>query len=261
MTILGYETGEILAKAAMTSDFELVGDIPNQVLVDQMEIERRSMDIRPGMNRKYSPLGYQAATGMQSNGGRYLFDTWENVCDYARFTSEELEFEPGVKFWDRDIFGPVDRHVWKVIGAHDFTPLATTHHVNRFERWTFNGDNPEQLLTRIWPTVRKHAEKHGLAAVWLMYQPDEKQIAILSVACKVEGDQPLDVATRSIDRLAIMPSAEPLLPLDLNVEKIFDRTTPILTMWLPLSRHLHGEPSAYPMSPPFAQPQVAPQRV
>lgn len=117
MTILGYETGEILAKAAMTSDFELVGDIPNQVLVDQMEIERRSMDIRPGMNRKYSPLGFHAATGAQINGGRYLFDTWENVSDYARFTSEELEFEAGVKFWDRDIFGPVDRHIWKVIGA------------------------------------------------------------------------------------------------------------------------------------------------
>src|SRR5882757_10728613 len=70
--------------------------------------------------RRFDPV-----TGVHQIGGRYLFETWENVTDYLRFTSEELELEPGVKFWDRPFFIGVDKHAWHVIGAHDFTPMAT----------------------------------------------------------------------------------------------------------------------------------------
>ncbi|MFE2945075.1 hypothetical protein ACFXKG_39495 [Streptomyces sp. NPDC059255] len=31
-------------------------------------------------------------------------------------------------------------------GAHDITPLATTHHVNYFERWTYDGDAAHAVL-------------------------------------------------------------------------------------------------------------------
>ncbi|MYT29655.1 MULTISPECIES: hypothetical protein [unclassified Streptomyces] len=95
-----------------------------QRLVDLLEIERRSMDVRPGMRHKYTPLRYAPVTGAPQIGGRYLFDTWENVRDYEQFTSQELEFEPGVKFWDRPFFLGVDRRLWRVAGAEDFLPLA-----------------------------------------------------------------------------------------------------------------------------------------
>ena len=101
MHIRGYETSIIQADAAFTSDFAIPDDIPIQRLVNMLEIERRSMDIRPGMRHKYTPLRFDPATGAHQVGGRYLFDTWENVVDYNEFTSKELEFEPGVKFWDR----------------------------------------------------------------------------------------------------------------------------------------------------------------
>jgi hypothetical protein len=76
---------------------------------------------------------------MHQIGGRYLFETWENVVDYIRFTSEELELEPGVKFWDRPFFIGVDKHAWHVIGAHDFAPMAT-HYANRLERFAYKGE-------------------------------------------------------------------------------------------------------------------------
>ena len=50
-----------------------------------------------------------------------------------------------MKFWNRAFFLGVDRHIWRVTGAHDFTPLATTHYTNGFERWTYTGENVERL--------------------------------------------------------------------------------------------------------------------
>jgi hypothetical protein len=104
MDIRGYGTGPITADAAFTSDFAIPDDIPMQHLVDMVEIERRSMDVRPGMRHKYMPLRFDPASGARQVGGRYLFDSWHDAVDYNTFTSEDLEFEPGVKFWDRPFF-------------------------------------------------------------------------------------------------------------------------------------------------------------
>jgi hypothetical protein len=164
MDVRCHGTGPITADAAFTSDFAIPDDIPMQNLVNMVEIERRSMDVRPGMRHKYMPLRFDPATGARQVGGRYLFDTWKNAVEYNTFTSKELEFEPGVKFWDRPFFLGVDRHIWRVTGAHDFTPLATTHYTNRFERWTYTGDNLERQLEQVWPIVLQNAGRQGLAS-------------------------------------------------------------------------------------------------
>lgn len=260
MDVRGYETGPITAEAAFTADFAIPDDIPIQHLVDMVEIERRSMDVRPGMRHKYTPLRFDPATGARQVGGRYLFDTWEHAVEYNAFTSTELEFEPGVKFWDRPFFLGVDRHLWRVIGAHDFTPLATTHYTNRLERWTYTGKNVEQLLKRAWPTVREDAGRQGLASVWLLFQPEERQIGVLTVAAKAGGRDPADAASRSVTALERAASVGQFLPAELGLEKIFDRTSLILSMWLPLSRLAGGAPSAYPTAPVHPLPQVDEQQ-
>ena len=103
MDILDYDTGPILCQAAFTADFAVPTDLPIQQLVNIIENERPSMDVRSGMRHKYTPLRFDPATGAHQVGGRYLFDKWDNVVDYVRFTSE-LESEPGEKFWDRPFF-------------------------------------------------------------------------------------------------------------------------------------------------------------
>jgi hypothetical protein len=260
MDIRGYETGPIAADAAFTSDFTIPDDIPVQSLVDMVEIERRSMDVRAGMRHKYMPLRFDPATGARQVGGRYLFDTWDNAVRYNTFTSKELEFEPGVKFWDRPFFLGVDRHIWRVTGAHDFTALATTHYATRFERWTYTGGNAERLLRQVWPTVRETAGWQGLASVWLLFQPEEEQIGILTVAAKMAGRDPADAAARSLTALEQAEPAGRLLPAELGAAKVFDRTSLILTMWLPLSRLAGGAPSAFPAAPLHPLPQVAEQQ-
>ena len=82
MEILGYETGPIACQAAFTSDFAVPTDMPVQQLVNNVENERPSMDGRPGMRHKYMPLRFDPATGAHQVGGRYLFDSWDDVVDY-----------------------------------------------------------------------------------------------------------------------------------------------------------------------------------
>jgi hypothetical protein len=260
MDIRGYGTGPIAAAGAFTSDFAIPDEIPMQHLVDMLEIERRSMDVRPGMRHKYTPLRFDPATGARQVGGRYLFDTWANAVDYNTFTSTELEFEPGVKFWERPFFLGVDRHVWRVTGAYDFTPLAT-HYVNRFERWTYTGANAERLLEQVWPTVRETAGWQGLASAWLLFEPEEEQIGILTVAAKADGGDLADAASRSVTALQQIESAGRFLPAELGVQKVFDRTSLILAMWLPKSRLAGGAPSAFPAAPVHPLPRVAQRQV
>lgn len=256
MDIRGYRAGPVTADAAFTSDFAIPDGIPMQRLVDMVEIERKSMDVRPGMRHKYLPLRFDPATGAREVGGRYLFDSWENAVDYNTFT-EELEFEPGVKFWDRPFFIGVDRHIWRCTGAHDFTPLATTHYTNRLERWTYRAAHVEPVLEQVWPTVRDDAARRGLASVWLLFQPEEKQVGILTVADKVEGRDQADAASRSVTALEHAESVGRVLPAKLGLEKVFDRTSVILAMWLPQSRLAGGAPSAFPTKPVHPLPRMA----
>lgn len=68
----GYETGRVMADAAFTSDFAIPDDIGMRHLVDMVEIERRSMDVRPGIRHKYAPLRFDPATGAPNGGEAHL---------------------------------------------------------------------------------------------------------------------------------------------------------------------------------------------
>lgn len=254
MKVLGYKIGPIQAEAAFTSDFALDDSISTQDIVNMLERERPNMDIRPGMRHKYTPLRFDPATGTKYIGGRYLFDTWENVLDYNHFTNEELFPAPGVKFWER--FIDVNKHYWKVTGAHDFKPMATAHHINRFERYSYTSGKVEELLKQVWPTIRDDAEKQGLSSVWLMFQPEEKEIGIITVGEKTNDADPAVAASRGLARLE---NAQPFgrhLPTELGLVKLLDRTSLIISSWLPESRALGGAHSSFDVSPPHPMPKL-----
>ncbi|MEU8760070.1 hypothetical protein [Streptomyces sp. NPDC048659] len=254
MDVRGYKTGPIQAEAAFTSDFPLDDRYSTQDIVDMLERERPNMDIRPGMRHKYTPLRFDPATGVKHIGGRYLFDTWESVLDYDHFTNEELFPEPGVHFWSR--FPGVDKHYWKVTGAHDFKPMATAHHVNRFERYGYSGADAEALLAQVWPAIRDEAESLGLSSVWLMFQPEEKQIGIITVAEKTGDADPADAVSKGLEYLEGLDPFGRLLPEQLGAERLMDRTSLIISSWLPESRALGGAHSSFDVSPPHPKPQI-----
>jgi hypothetical protein len=262
MKIRGYQVGDIKADAAMTSDIVMRSDLSFDRINDAVEIERRIMDVHPGMNRKYTPFQYDPVTGDPLCGGRYVFDTWENVQNYFRWTLEEFEVEPGVKFWDRSIFSKVDKHIWKVVGAHDFTHVET-HGVNRLERWryTADADQARRMLDHLWTVLRERASREKLGTAWLLDQPDEKQVAILVTGRTALLDSDMAAVSASVEKLAAMPSLGVILPAELGLTKVFDRTSPVFSTWLPLSRQQHGAPVAHPSYPAWPLPSVSPQVV
>lgn len=93
----------------------------------------------------------------------------------------------------------------------------------------------------------------------MLFQPEEEQIGILTVAAKADGRDPADAASRSVTALEQAESLGRFLPAEQGLEKVFDRTSLILTMWLPESRLAGGAPSAYPAAPVHPLPQVAEQ--
>ena len=256
MNVLGYETGPIACRAAFVADFEVSEEIPLPQVISKIDSDRRKMDGRPGMRSKYVPLRFDPATGARQIGGRYLFETWEDVVDYMRFTTEELEFEPGIKFWNRPFFSNIDKRAWHVVGAHDFTPL-TTHYVSRFARFAYNAATPMQDLKAAWSALREAAQAEGLASVWLLIQPDERQIGLLTVATPLSGDEGAERASQSLTALENKDSFDRYFSSRIAVRKLFDRTSLNLAIWLPRSQRLGGDPSLFPAFPLHPLPQAA----
>ncbi|WP_067690893.1 hypothetical protein [Nocardia jejuensis] len=229
MAIRAHDVGPIAAEAAFTSDFAVGTEVPMSEFANKQDVERRIMNDRPGILTKYMPVRYDGATGTVLTGCRYLFDTGENAQRYRRFLAEELEFEPGIKFWSRRSLIDVDRRLWRVAGAHNFTPRSE-HAVDRFERFVFPDGDPGAQLEKIWPTVRSAARERGLGAAWLLYQPQERQLAIHTVAHKIDAGDPTTSAEAALHHISSVPSLDVLLPPELYARKVFDRSAMICSI-------------------------------
>ena len=183
-----------------------------------------------------------------------MFETWDDVLDYMRFTSEELEFEPGTKFWNRPFFSNIDKRAWHVVGAHDFTPLAT-HYVNRFERFAYEAESAMTALQAAWPAIREAAREAERASVWLLNQPDERQVGLLTVAMQLPGSNQTEQASRSLTALEHAESLASRISSQIALRPLFDRTSLNLSLWLPWSRRAGGDPSIFPTFPVHPLPQ------
>jgi hypothetical protein len=255
MNIVGYEAGPIACKAAFTSDFDLAPGLPLQQVVTNLAVGQKRMDVRPGMRHKYTPLRFDPATGLRQLGGRYLFETWENAVDYARFT-EELELEPGVKFWERPFFIGVNKQAWHVVGAYDVAPMAA-HFAHRFERFTYSDEASMDDFQARWPLMLEVAKGAGLASVWLLFQPVGRQIGILTVIAQVPGADAAKSASGSIEALESMDPLSKQFCGHMRAHKIFDRSSLNLSLWLPWSQRAGGDAAAYPTFPVHPMPQPA----
>jgi hypothetical protein len=256
MNVRGYQTGPIACQAAFTADFEIAHEIPLPHVISKVDSDRQRMDVRRGMRSKYVPLRFDPATGAHQIGGRYLFDTWDDVVDYMRFTTEELEFEPGTKFWDRPMFSNVSKLAWQVVGAHDFLPV-TAHYVSRFERFAYDAATPVESLDAAWPGICDAAQEEGLASVWLLTQTEERQVGLVTVATHISGDNDAERASRSLAALERRTSLLGDLSNRAGIRKVFDRTSLNLSIWVPRSPPRGGAPSIFPTFPVYPLPQPA----
>ena len=257
--VRGYEIGEIAAAAASTAEFSIVGNPPLREVMNMQEIDRRTMDARPGMYIKYFPCRYDAVSGDLQIGGGYLFNTLENAQDYDRWGTDEFEVDgPGEapkkeKFWSRSIFKDVKRRIWDVIGAYNFT-LPDQHAVVRFERWTYTDavedDNAIALLKQAYESIRETARNRGLGAVWLLIRRRERLIGMVTTTSRVVGrDDSVESGNWAIAKLEQQLSLGAHLPSLLDPVVVYDRTSLLLTIWMPTSRLAGGVHQTTPNFP------------
>jgi hypothetical protein len=258
--VRGYEIGEITAAGASTAEFVIAGKPPLQHVINMQEIERQTMDARPGMYIKYFPCRYDAVTGDLQVGGGYLFDTVENAEDYGRWGANEFEVDgPGEvpkkeKFWSRSMFKDVQRRAWNVIGAYNFT-LPDRHAVVRFERWNYTDvvgyEDTVSLLKQAYPSIRETARSRGIGAVWLLIRPKDRLIGMVTTTSRADGGDSAEDGTRAIVELEQQLSLGVNLPSKLNPVVVYDRTSLLLTIWMPISRLAGGVHRTTPNVPLF----------
>jgi hypothetical protein len=248
LDIRGYDTGPIACQAAFTADFTAPAGVTVDLLVNASEEDRPSMDVRPGMRHKYTPLRFDPADGTIHSGGRYLFDNVADADDYLRFTTAELELEPSVKFWDRPFFLGADKRTWRVVGAEDLMPIGT-HFVSRLQRFTYSGSYILGSLAAVWLAMRDDAIRQGMASLWLLVQSKDRQLGIVTAAPRMPGGEVVDGASRSLAALEHSESLARFLPPELSLREEFDRTSLNVSLWLPKSREAGGDARAFPAYP------------
>jgi hypothetical protein len=249
---MSYGIGPIEAQGAFTADFGLPAEVPLAQVPALIERDRAIMATRPGMRQKHLPAVFDESSGRFLSGGRYLFDTFENALAYRDWVEHGFVLD-GTKFFERPYFIDPIFFAWHVIGAHDFKPIAESHKVIRFERWSGSGD-ARAALERAWPDLRDEAQSRGLASAWLLYNPEHQQIGVISVADVVGSSGPADPDAMSLRALESAPSLGFAFQEQRSSAKAFDRTSWVLTIWFPLRPGEPVEPALWPNSPPLPAP-------
>jgi hypothetical protein len=252
---VSYAVGPISAGGAFTADFALPASMPLDQVAPLIERDRAIMATRPGMRQKHLPMRIEQETGNFLSGGRYLFDTAENAARYKAWVEHEFVVD-GTRFFERPYFLNPVYYAWRVIGAHDLGELDSSHAVVRSERWRLAGANQGAALAEAWPGILAEARHRGLTSVWLLYQEKERLAGLVTVADRVGPKSLREPDFASLLALESSPSLGHGFA-ERGWTKVFDRTSWILTIWLPLAA-AGGAPSLWPNSPPLPAPVVAP---
>ncbi len=243
-TVAG-QPGDVSARGAFTCDFALGPEAFTGNLPAVIERDRMYMAARPGMLLKHIPFSLDetaaAQGGLAFSGGRYLFDTAERARAYADFVVRDFALD-GVQFLSRSYFLAPDCHSWEVVGASQWA--GPDHQVLvRTERLSVPaGATTKAVLRERWPLLQAEAQVRGYSAVWLLHQPEESLVSVVSYADRLTPDSPLapDVAG-----LAALETAAPLGAVfgDQGWTAVLDRTSWTLPTWFPFSAGDHGRPS------------------
>ena len=252
MTSDGYSIGTIPVTGCMTDRLTLTASVPPDQVPAIIERDRVIMAARPGMHLKLLPLLMPDANTVLS-GGAYLFDTIDNAGRFEAWVLNEFELD-GVLFPDRPMFQECSSKVWEVIAAENFQDMHTQQGLMRIEEWRFNGDLDQESLEDTWPSIRGKAIDTNLSSAWLLLNVERGEISTVTTmpSASASGDSP-QPDIDGLMKLAALPSIGAELETA-GVEKIFDRTSFIYTVWFPVTQGGNGKLPLFPNSPPFPAP-------
>jgi hypothetical protein len=248
-----YRRGPVTCRGSFTGEFGLGDELPIEEAPYVIERDRINEGRLPGFNRKLLPMKVDEGNGKRTAGGYYLLDTLAQAkYMYEWYQDPDDGFVlDGIPILQRTYFKKPIAHYWQVIGAHDFKPLMSAQRVVRFERWRCRADDAGERLAGWWPELRDEAADGDLAALWLLFNPDQDDsIGLVSAADRGVGtpaDQPDFPSVRTLEQ---SPSLGARFEQDGFAERSFDRSSWIFSIWFPYDGP-QSLPTLWPNSPPF----------
>jgi hypothetical protein len=251
------------ARGAFSCDFEvdlgMVAEPPAAELErDRILSQRFAKEVIPfgKMLQKHLPLLPLDEAGTRIlSGGRYLFTSRLQAAKYAKFITEKYHYPAGVQFLDRPSFSQAECRDWRVIWAWRFDDLEE-HVALRTERFDTNRTTLREEV-RLGRQLRQEgiallrtAEAAGYAEVHILHNILDHKIQIVYFQGRLIEENPDFAALEHISTSP--PLADPLLKLGLD--RVFDVSEFVLTIWKQYGSNDSGAPSLFPNSPPFPEP-------
>ncbi|KAF4967449.1 hypothetical protein FSARC_5022 [Fusarium sarcochroum] len=248
---LYYGAGVVKAKGAFTAEILMPARIGLEDVWHSQYAGSQVMGKRPGMYIKYLPSKYHQISGEMLTGGAYLFDTLENAKDYENWTTNEFEVgEPKTTYWNQPLFKSVDAFTWKVIGAHNFTPVDG-HAIGRLQRFSYHHVGVESILTQLYPVLKDAAESREAVSFWLLHHPEDQMIGVHMSFPKPEKDDD-ESLLEAVEEVAALDSVAGIFPDALEIEVLLDRTSIYHAVWLPMAEDVKGVKVVSPNFPDLA---------
>jgi hypothetical protein len=246
--------GTIEARGILVEWFDVVvpkgEEALSPQLVEEIEFGRPDFAARPGLIRKLLPVAVEPGTGDTSSGGSYLFDSFENAKGHLHWTHTDYRIN-GLLFAEQPWVANMRGFVGKVVGAHDFKPLATSHASQRIQVWQLKDNDVESLAAKAWPKVLRYGKEAGLASVWLGVDPSTQSLALVSVASRSADRSQRDYKMlRELNESSLVNETLPELT---SAHVVVDKTMWVITIWLPPKDGKIPD-GLWPNSPPLPGP-------
>jgi hypothetical protein len=246
--------GTVKARGMLVEWFDVVVPEGEEALgpqlVEEIEYGRPGFSIRPGLIRKLLPVSVDLITGGISSGGSYLFDSFESARRHLDWTRTDYRIN-GLLFAEQPWVANMRGFLGKVIGAHDFKPVATSHASQRIQVWRVEKGDVEALASKAWPKVVQRAREADFASIWLGADPSTRTVGLVSVVSRSPNEPGRDYdALRTLDQARVVTEALPGLETE---RVIVDKSMWVITIWLP---PIDGKVSEglWPNSPPLPGP-------
>lgn len=166
-----------------------------------------------------------------------MFDTYEDAQEYARWGNEDFVVQDGHKFWEQPMFESHTGQVWKVVGAYNFAETHE-HAVARLRQWDYAGkdEDVEKALRKLYPSLKEAAQKQRTTSIWVLFSPLSKRVGVELGFGKARREAN-EAAKKSLKVVREKESFDDLLVRGgLEVTKVVDRSSLLLTLWPPRSR-------------------------
>lgn len=184
---------------------------------------------------KYLPFLHDEVTGKLLSGGAYLFDTYENATEYLRWISEDYEvgeIGAGVNFTKQPMFEGFHAMAYHVLGAHIYLPIGE-HAIVKTVKWK-QCQRAMVSVAEVYPQLIASAEKTGAASFWLLHDSGTDMMAVEMAYPRVGGSDP-EGALESLKAARTSTEVEDMISAKVGTRPVFDRTSVLLTLWLPKS--------------------------